>query len=129
MKYYQDIRNGCSMNNYTDNRYSDYNDYSNNYTNEYFSNKNDNEKKCPYCLRKIEETFCCFPSYYNEDKKEYKVDEKHYPIYEGTVKLYPKLDCFDKKDDRCDRNDNINEHKCECRCHNRCGLCGLFRRW
>ncbi len=105
MHYYQDERFG----------------YSNSQT------KNDyNNKSC--CFKKVEETFCCFPSYYNEeDTKDERKEDK---CWEGTFKICPKQEHDYKKDydneKDCDkRHNNRNNNQCH-RCFNPC--CWL-RRW
>ena len=131
MNYYQNSRNGYSLNNqnndcdcnnkfyqdFSNNDYRDY--YDHNSQNEY---NNFNQKSC--CVRRFEESVCCYPSYYNEDKQE----EKQEKCYEGTFKICPKHNkekCFNKED----KND---EQKCSHNHHNRCCcFCGLNRlfRW
>ena len=141
MNYYTDSKNGYSMNNkYEDCRHND--DYSKEFYDKDFNRNNygQNEKhSC--CVRRVEETFCCYPSYYNEEKKEDKwedkKEEKKERCFEGTFKICPKYyDCNDKDEKNndhkndCDERDNQkDDHKYGCRCHNRCGFCGLFRRW
>ena len=94
---------------------------------------NYDKKQC--CVKRVEETFCCYPSYYNEEKKEDK-REKENEYWEGTFRAYPKKDCYKKQDndnryeDKCDKKEE--KHECQ-RNNNRCcwGLCNLFRncRW
>ncbi len=146
MNYYQNSKNGYYMNNQNDDRYNNeyyYDNYSkdNNYDNDYNKNNYDhNKKSC--CVRRVEETFCCYPSYYNEenkeDKWEDKKEEKRDQCFEGTFKICPKHYDYNDKEDHKDYDDKKDcrekenkkeEHKCGCRCHNRCGFCGLFRRW
>jgi len=71
MNYYADSRNGYSINsrdNYSNNLYYDYdNDDQNNY-------RKHQGRSC--CMRKVEESFCCFPSYYNEERNEDRKEEK-----------------------------------------------------
>lgn len=157
MNYYQDNRNDFSRD--YDN-YSRNNDYSRDFDNKNsFDSKNDfdHNSKHSCCVRKVEETFCCFPSYYNEEKKEDKKQDKKEEkkeckhCWEGTFKICPKHDDYDdKKDDKKDYNnkdyynndrdydkkdecydekDNKkDEHKCGCRSNNRCcGFCGFNR--
>ncbi len=133
MNYYTNPNNGYFMNN-NDDRFNDeyyYDDYRNNVRYDYDNEKNGygNEKRS-CCVRRVEETYLCFPSYYNEDKCEKKEDNKE-NCFEGTFKICPKhydngKDYSYKHDDRDNKKEN---HKCGCRCHNRCGFCGLFRRW
>ena len=125
MNYYQDSNFGCCINK---NNYDNFNDYSRknyNNSNEYANNDWNHQ----YCVKKIEETFCCYPSYYNEDKKE---DNKE-KCFEGTFKICPKrynhYDCGKfEKNDCYNKND---EQNCGCKNNNRCcGFCGfnkLFR--
>lgn len=99
------------------------------------NNDYDYNTKRPCCVKRVEETFCCYPSYYNEEKKEEK-KEKQQEYWEGTFKIYPKKECDKRQDNdykhenRCERKED--NHEC-CRNHNRCclGLCNLFRncRW
>ena len=134
MNYYTDSKNGYSMNNkcnrhndeyyYDDSCFARNND-SNYYDNEYDKNGR-NRHSC--CVRRIEETLCCHPSYYNEEKKEDKKEK----CFEGTFKICPKeehKDCNEKNDYYEEKDNKQTDHKCGCRCHNRCGFCGLFGRW
>ena len=107
MYYYQDSMNDYyspsrrCCHDYNDN-YQDRHDKNECCNNDYDNKYDHNKKHC--CVRKIEETICCYPSYYNEENKE-------------------------KKKDYCYKNENKEENRC-CRCSNRCfGFCGLFRRW
>ncbi len=110
--------------------------------------RHNQEETC--CIKKVE-TYYCYPSYYNEEKKddckEEKIEEKQIPYYEGTFKLYPsycdyKKDCHKKVDCKEEKYEDIkNEHKnCDkqennnrCCCRNKfclcCNLFGNFRRW
>ena len=92
------------------------------------------QKDC--CIKRVE-TYYCYPSYYNEEKKDdCKKEEKHPEYYEGTFKLYPSYcdkkhdDKSDLKDDgnkKCEKENNVENNKCNCR--NRCNFCcGLFGR-
>ena len=137
MNYYQD---NYSMNNRND-YYDDYSRYSKNtYEKDNKSeiyDRFDNKRSC--CLRKVEETFCCYPSYYNEYKKEDKKEEKkECNCWEGSFRICPKNENYNHKHDCCNSNkhdceekyNHKDEHNSGCRCHNRCcGFCGLFRRW
>ena len=114
MMYYNDLRNGYSMNNLNeDYRYN--NDcYWDNYSR---NNEKERDKQCHI---------------YNENKKEEKNEENYYPCYEGTIKLCPKYedkDCNNKA--RCYNHKRTykDEHKYGCHYQNRCGFCGIFRRW
>ena len=97
-----------------------------------FEEKDFNEKKC--CVKRVEETYCCFPSYYNEEKdgckKEDKKETYEYPCYEGTIYLCPKKSHCNVKEDKYSKDDRCNkDNHHNYRCHNRCGFCGLFSRW
>lgn len=144
MNYYQDSNNGYLMNNQYDDRYNNeyyYDDYSKGNSksgcNNDFKHCNCQNLKSHCCVKKVEETYLCFPSYYNEekeDKKEEKKEEKHYPCYQGTFKLYPPC-CFNRKDDKkddCDKKDDKKENTRGC-CRNRCCFCcnlgNCFHRW
>ena len=98
-----------------------------------YENSNYNERKT-CCIRKIEETYCCFPSYYNEDNKNCKKDDKRenyeYPCYEGTFTLWPnKSQCNHKRDNECHKETGCNESNSGHR--NKCCFCNLFNcnRW
>lgn len=133
MNYYTNSNNDCCMNNRF-NDYSDeyaYNDFdqNNNYyssNSDYYNHEKNNYKEHSCCVKKVEETFCCYPSYYNEEKK----DDQKEKCFEGTFKICPK--CYENKQchnfQECD-NHKRDEHKCNCRCHNRCNFCRLFRFW
>ena len=107
------------------NRYNDNCENQKDYDNYY----NHNERKnC--CLKRVEETFVCFPSYYNEEKKEdcKKEDNNNfYPSYEGTFRIWPTNAYGNGKDDN-ENHCHHNENKCY---RNRCCFCcGIFgKRW
>ena len=131
MNYYTNS-NDYSMfngNRYYDECNNDYNsneDYNNYYNNTPCRNSYHSKPNC--CIKRVEETYLCFPSYYNEDKSDKKEDNKE-NCFEGTFRICPK---FNKKDDcnKCHNpENNEDEHKCARHCHKRCGFCGLFRRW
>ena len=112
MNYYQDSRN-------------DY--YATNNQNNYDYNKNDygHDENRTCCVRRVEETYLCFPSYYNEEKDD-KKEEKKERCFEGTFRICPKCENQEKKNND---DHSKNEQRFDCRCHQRCGFCGLFRRW
>ena len=124
MNYYTDFRNGCYMNN----KDECCNDYSkNNDTHYNFDNVNNYNRKRGCCVRKVEETICCYPSYYNEEKED-KKDEHFYPCYEGIFTLCPRKSyCYNKEDnkqDSCYKDDKKYENR-----NNKCCFCRLFSRW
>lgn len=135
MNYYQDRYNGYSINNNCCNHYNDY-DYENNFN----QNNCDNDKKHSCCFRRTEETFCCYPSYYNEEKKNDKYDCKDVNkdnYIEGSFKICSKCN-YNNNNKHIDIH-NVNKNECcyekndkrkyDRRCHNRCCFCGLFRCW
>ncbi len=97
-------------NNYNDDCYNDYerNNYSNSYSHY------DNNQNC--CMKKTEETFCCYPSYYNEDKQE---DNKDF-CYEGYFKICP---IYQDKYDNHNKCEQKNNH------HKKSGCCRRFNWW
>ena len=100
MSYYQDERFGFSNN----------------------RNKYDVDNKELCCLKKVEETFCCFPSYYDEE--ETKDERKEDKCLEGTFKICPKQYHTDKKDyDEGCKNRNNNQ------CHRHFNPCCWSRHW
>ena len=103
--------------------------YKDDYKNDY--NQNQYNKK-PCCVKRVEETICCYPSYYNEEKKEEKKEDckKDYNCWEGYFKLCGSYkdnqnDYYNQNNKSC--HENKNEH--QCKRHNCCGFCGLFKRW
>ena len=125
--YYNNYKNCYSMNNNFDCDNYQCNYDNNNHNDNCYKNNLD-KRSC--CMRRVEETFMCFPSYYNEEKEEvnnYKKDV----CYEGTFKICPKY-CENKKNiynKDCDEEivDQVNKKNCY-HCQHRCGFCGLFRR-
>ncbi|MFQ6752327.1 MAG: hypothetical protein ACLRFL_02015 [Clostridia bacterium] len=67
------------------------------------------KEKC--CIRVTE--YCCYPSYYTEEKEDDKCEEKH--------------SCPHKKDCTCNKNTDRQEDRKETT-RNRC-CCPLFRHW
>jgi len=125
MNYYQDLTNNYSMNRNSNYYYNDYYDDSNNHFNNYNHN-NYNENSC--CVRRVEETFCCFPSYYNEDRKYDKNEDLKDKCFEGTFKICPKHhNCNKENKNDCDQKKYSN--KCNCNCFNRCCCPVNFKRW
>ena len=108
------FNNRCNCNNY-----NDYDNHENYY--------HDERKNC--CIKRTEEVLYCFPSYYNEDKKDNcKKDnnkkESECKYWEGTFKIYPKYE------DSCNKYESKeNSHNSEKR--NNCCFCNLFKnsRW
>lgn len=113
-------------------------DYYNNEFSNYSNEKDNNFKKDSCCVKRVEETFCCIPSYYNEEKED-KVDTKE-KCFEGTFRICPKsYDCNqnNRKNDSCKQEDINNscyedgKKKCRednCRMnHHSCCFCRLFR--
>ena len=98
-----------------------YNDRCCNNQNDY--NKNDNYDRKNCCVKRVEETFFCIPSYYNEDRKE---DKKQDECWEGTFKICPKNH---NQHHNCENRDDTKQDYYPNR--NRCCLCNLFRncRW
>lgn len=124
MNYYTNSRNDYLINNRYNNEY--YDNYSKNYDNDYCEKNYNNgydQSKRSCCLKRVEETYICFPSYYNEENK----DNKKEKCFEGTFKICPKY--YNDENDCKDKEDKKDDHKCGCRCHNRCGFCGIFKRW
>ena len=107
--------NNCNCNNHKN--IVDEKNYLNNYE----------RKTC--CIKKTEETYCCFPSYYNEEIDDCKEDANkgnyNYPCFEGTFTLYPRTsNCNKKRDEHqkeksCDKEYNKNYN-------NKCCFCNLF---
>ena len=104
-------------------------DYYNEYGN-YSNEKDNNFKKDTCCVKRVQETFCCFPSYYNEEKEEkaYKKEE----CFEGTFKICPKT-CDGNQNNRKsdnstqeDRNNSCYQDNCRMN-HRPCCFCRLFR--
>ena len=82
--------------------YNERNNYE--YNKNYYNNDNYeqyNKKNC--CVKRVEETFCCFPSYYNEEKTEKKQE-----CWEGTFKIYPKHN--DNDYEKCNQTQKENQH-------------------
>ena len=86
-----------------------------------------NKNSC--CVKRVEETYFCYPSYYNEendDCKDRKKGEFLFPCYEGYVKLCPEKSCnHSNKENTCDNQGSNNCHKKQ----SRCCFCNLFSRW
>lgn len=124
--YYNQRYNDSYNQRYNDNLYTE-NDYYNDYTNNY--NQNQYNKK-PCCVKRVEETFCCYPSYYNEDKEEKKENcRNEHNCWEGYFKICPHKQ-KDWNNNNCDKNDYRKQDNNHCKKHNRCcGFCGLFRNW
>jgi len=101
MNYYQDEKLG----------YSNFQD----------KNKNCTDRNHSCCFKKVEESFYCFPSYYNEDEK--KDDRKEEKCWEGTFKICPRHD-FDSKSEHKDEK-TYRTNNCNC-CFN---PCSWFKRW
>lgn len=136
MNYYTDSQNGYSMNNQNYDHYFNnqcfYGDFSNNSKENCACNFNRNNydygKKHSCCVRSVEETFCCFPSYYKDEEEEDKKDK----CFEGTFKICPKQ--YDRIEKNiCCNNKEFNGNNCKkqhnCNHHSQynCGLCCLFR--
>ena len=124
------MNNEFDCNNYQfnyDNNCSANNNYDNCYNSNYYKNIY-NKHSC--CMRRVEETYVCFPSYYNEEKEEVNNNKKEI-CYEGTFKICPKC-CENKTDNHnkyCDDRIAYQDNKKNsCHCQHRCGFCGLFRR-
>lgn len=86
----------------------------------------DERKNC--CIRKVEETYLCFPSYYNEEKDDCTKDDikenYSYPCFEGTFTMCPrKSHCGSKrgntdyKEKSCGKEYNNNHHNKWCFCN------------
>lgn len=91
--------------NYDNNSY----DWSNNFDNDYNSEKH-NSKKHMCCVRRVQETICCYPSYYDE-----KDNDKN-------------NNCFEKDDKHCYHEKEDKKQDNWCRNQNRnFGCCGFFR--
>lgn len=142
MNRYHDLRNDCCRNDYYENL-SKYDNYSGNNYYDYNTNDNYYHNKPSCCVRKVEETYCCFPSYYNEDKKE--DNKSQIKCCEGTFKICPKH-CYDEKpnDNKCIKHNETNYCNCtnqnDCyekdysnhnRQQHKCCFCNLFKncRW
>ena len=107
------------------------------YNNEYY-NDNTNNRNCQCyenfnnsCHKKVEEDFCCYPSYYNDEKYEKKENQN---CWHGHFKICP---CKTSHKDYCDKEYNNQEcendkpkNTCGCkRTQRRCCFCNLFRNW
>ena len=113
--------------------YNNYYDNDIDYENRYeFNNSHRHNEKRNCCVKKVEETYLCCPSYYNENKYEDKKEELFYPCYEGTFTLCPRKSyCSNNeiKHDKCNKY-NMKEENHDNRClRNRCCFCRLFSRW
>ena len=119
--------------------YSNKNYYNNEYNN-YENEKNNGTKKDSCCIKRVEETFYCFPSYYNEEKEDKEVKKEK--CFEGTFKICPNHNCDDKQFNKDAYNNDKNNHGEEneikkeeqkgCKNQNRCCcFCGFnrFFRW
>lgn len=105
-------------------RYNDCNQYYKQQNNNYNYNKCNFEKSC--CMKRTEETYFCYPSYYNEDKHEEK-DE--YPCYVGTFRMCPEKSKCDTNYNKQEKYQNSNTCRNNQHGHNRCCLCSWFGRW
>lgn len=77
--------------------YYDQRNCKNNYENGCDFKREDKEENCGCCF-KLNQEFCCYPSYYNEGKKEDKKSEEK------------KCEC------RCCECSNEQKHECCCNC-------------
>ncbi len=97
-----------------------------------FNNSHRHDKKRNCCMKRVEETFCCYPSYYNEEKED-KKEEHFYPCYEGTFTLCPIKSSCNKseeiKHNKCSNNNDGQENNDNRYFRNRCCFCRLFSRW
>lgn len=130
MNYYEDSKCNYLTNNYLNCYDNDYN-FNNYYSNNKYCYENDYEKrhcnKPSCCVKRVEETFYCLPSYYNEQNKDDKKINKHEKCFEGTFKICPKI-CDNKEETNKDCYEKDNYNHCG-KSHHKCSFCGLFGRW
>ena len=92
------------------NHYNDKDCYNN--LNDNFNHDDcENERKSKCCIKKVKETWFCYPSYYEEDKEKNE-------CFEGYFKICPKHNINNNNN-----NDNCNDRK------KHCCFCNHFTRW
>ena len=108
---------------------NEFNDYD--YEDSRYSDRYDNDTKKQKCCMKLTE-FCCYPSYYTDDKYEDKCDKKDDRCHDDRHE--EKCKCRKQKfdNDRCCHKEHHCNHECEDKKETRrpCKpCCPIFRNW